>query len=290
MKIGCMPADAEMPFQAMRSLALAAEEAGFASFWLPDHLIHRSGDTDGGMWEAFTYLSGLAAVTSRITLGPLVACTSFRNPGLLAKMATTLDEVSGGRSVLGLGAGWHEPEYAAFGYPFDHRVGRFEEAVQVIVPLLRGETVSFSGQYVQIQQARLLPRGPSPKGPPILIAGKGPRMLRLTATYADAWNTAWHVTPAAAQTRIAEMLAACQEVGRDPATLEVTVGISARILAPGENADPAGRAITGTAEAVTQTLRSFAAVGAQHLIVVIPGTSPAQLARFAPVIAALADA
>lgn len=290
MKIGCIAYDAEAPFQEMRALALAAEDAGFASFWVADHLIHRNGDKDEGMWEAFTYLSGLAAATSRITLGPLVACISFRNPGLLAKIATTLDEVSGGRSILGLGAGWHEPEYDAFGYPFDHRVGRFEKAVQVIGPLLRGETVDFTGKYVQMHNARLLPRGPSPNGPPIFIAGKGPRMLRLAAKYAAAWNTAWHLKPEKVAAHNAEMLAACQEVGRDPATLELTVGTIARILAPGESAKPDERAIAGSQEEVIQALRGFAEVGTQHLIVLIPDTTPEHIARFAPVVAALAEA
>jgi alkanesulfonate monooxygenase SsuD/methylene tetrahydromethanopterin reductase-like flavin-dependent oxidoreductase (luciferase family) len=125
-------------FRDIQAMAQAAEQAGFDSLWVADHLIYRfPSREEEGTWEAFTMLSALAAVTKTIALGPLVACTSFRSPALLAKMADTLDEISGGRFILGLGAGWHQPEYEAFGYPFDHLASRFEEALQVIVPLLR---------------------------------------------------------------------------------------------------------------------------------------------------------
>ena len=118
---------------------------------------------------------------------------SFRNPGILAKMAVTADAVSDGRLVLGLGAGWHDPEYLAFGFPTDHRVSRFEEALQIIGPLLRGERVSVTGRYHQVRDAVLLP---APERPiPTLVAGHGPRMLQLTARHADAWNTAWYGLP-----------------------------------------------------------------------------------------------
>lgn len=291
MKLGFMPFDPQTRFQALREMALAAEDAGFASLWLADHFFHRFPDQAAeGFWEVFTFLSGLAAVTSRITLGPLVACTAFRNPSLLAKIADALDEVSNGRFILGLGAGWHQPEFDTFGYPFDHLAGRFAEALQVIVPLLREGQVDFTGKYVQARDAVLIPRGPTPGGPPILIAGKRPRMLQLAARYADAWNTAWHTTPEAVSTRYADMLAACQEVGRDPATLELTVGTEARILSPGESAEANPRVITGTADEVIAAFQGFAAVGVRHLMVMLPDSSPAQIARFAPVVAALADA
>ena len=143
-----------------------------------DHLLFRQSPTDNaiqvempagktrGAWEAWTVLCALAAATSRIELGPFVACNSFRNPALLAKMAVTLDEVSDGRLVLGIGAGWHEPEYHAFGYPYDHRVGRFEEALQIIAPLLREGRVDFEGRYYQARDCEIAPRGPRPAGPP----------------------------------------------------------------------------------------------------------------------------
>src|SRR3954468_15787373 len=163
----------------IQAMAQTAEQIGLDSFWLADHLIYRYPEKDeNGCWEVFTFLSGVAAATSRIALGPLVACTSFRNPALLAKMADALDEISGGRFILGLGAGWHEPEYTAFGWPFDHRVGRFEEAMQIIAPLLRKGKVDFHGQYYDATDCVLRPRGPSPAGPPLMIGGTRPRMLR----------------------------------------------------------------------------------------------------------------
>ncbi len=127
-----------------------------------------------GQWESLTFLSALAAVTSRIQLGPMVAATSFRNPALTAKMADSIDEISNGRFIMGLGAGWHEPEYTAFGYPFDHLASRFEEALRIIVPLLRESKVDFAGEYYTASDAVLRPRGPSPKGPPILIGRATP--------------------------------------------------------------------------------------------------------------------
>jgi alkanesulfonate monooxygenase SsuD/methylene tetrahydromethanopterin reductase-like flavin-dependent oxidoreductase (luciferase family) len=169
-----------------------AEALGLQSVWVCDHFISSPpGRPVEGIHEGWTILSALAASTSRVELGQLVMCASFRNPALLAKMAATADAVSGGRLILGLGAGSYDPEYEAFGYPTDHRVGRFEEALQIIGPLLRGESVAFAGRYHQVSDAMLLP--PPDRPIPILVAAKGPRMLRLTARYADAWNTACSV-------------------------------------------------------------------------------------------------
>ena len=160
----------------LREMARTAEAVGVDTLFLPDHLLFRKSPPGNlmqvnmdegklrGIWESWTILSALAEATSRVHLGPLVACTGFRNPAILAKMADTLDEVSDGRVVLGLGAGWHEPEYEAFGIPYDHRVGRFEEALAIIVPLLREGRVDFQGQYYQARDCVLAPRGPRPDG------------------------------------------------------------------------------------------------------------------------------
>ena len=291
MHIGLMPSDTAAPFAQLKAQAQAAEAAGFASLWVADHLIFRVPDQeDNGIWEAFTLLAGLAAVTERIQLGPLVACTSFRNPALLAKIADTLDEVSGGRSILGLGAGWHEPEYTAYGYPFDHLAARFEESLQITLPMLRGETVDFNGQYVQVQAAKLIPHGPSPKGPPIWIGAKRPRMLRLIARYAAAFNMVWHTTPEPVAERIAEMTTVCHAVGRDPATLTMTAGTVAQVLGSGETPKEGERGIFGNQEEIITALQGFAAVGVQHLVVIVPDTNAERIARFAPVIAALQGA
>jgi probable F420-dependent oxidoreductase len=258
-------------YQTIQRMAQGAEDAGLDTFWLADHFFYEAPDTPRvGQWEAFTFLSAIASATSRIQLGPMVAATSFRTPALVAKMADSLDEISNGRFILGLGAGWHRPEYDAFGYPFDHRVARFAEALQIIQPLLREGRVDFQGQYSSARDCTLSPRGPTPRGPKILIGARQPRMLHLVARYADAWNTAWHTKPEVVAERWAEMRAICAEEGRDPATLELTAGVSLRIVLPGEMApEPSERYITGTAEEVAEALRGFETVGARHLIAVM---------------------
>jgi probable F420-dependent oxidoreductase len=271
-------------YRDLQALALAAEKVGFDSFWLADHFIYRTADEEVGQWEVFTFLSGIAAATSRIAVGPLVACTSFREPALLAKMADSLDEISEGRFILGLGAGWHEPEYSAFGFPFDHRAGRFEEALQIIVPLLREGQVDFSGQYYKVHDSVLRPRGPTRRGPSIWIGASRPRMLELTAQHADAWNTVWHRTPARVSEEYAKMLEACRQVGRDPATLELTAGTFVHVLAPGEVPQPEEKPIVGTAEEVAESLRGFADIGVSHLVVVVEPTDLSGVERFAAVL------
>jgi probable F420-dependent oxidoreductase len=270
-------------FRDIQATAQAAEQAGFDSLWVADHLIYRfPGQEEEGTWEAFTMLSALAAVTTRVALGPLVACTSFRSPALLAKMADTLDEISGGRFILGLGAGWHQPEYEAFGYPFDHLASRFEEALQVIVPLLREGKVDFQGRYYQVHNCVLRPRGPSRAGPPILIGARRPRMLLIVARYADAWNTAWHVDPAVVKQRYEELKEACAVVGRDPAAIELTAGTVVS-LQPGENAAP-GKVISGSPEEIASRLQGFADVGVTHLIVVLDPLSVSHIEQFGHIV------
>ena len=225
-------------------MARRAEEVGFDAFWLPDHLLYRFPDVhQQGAWDAWSLLAALAATTQTMGIGPLVACSSFRNPALIAKMAATIDEISGGRLILGLGAGWHEPEYAAFGYPFDHRVSRFAEALQIITALLRTGHVDFQGAYSTVRDCELRPRGPRPKGPPILVGGSGDRMLRLAARYADAWNADRQNDVAAVQALNARVDAACHDDGRDPATLSRDhrhPGRSARRVPPADAAAAVG--------------------------------------------------
>ncbi len=271
-------------FREMQEMAQTAERAGLDSLWLCDHLLNRfPGQEEVGIWEVFTLLSALAAATTRITLGTLVVCTSFRPPALVAKMADTIDEISGGRLILGLGAGWHQPEYEAFGYPFDHLAGRFEEAIQVITPLLREGQVDFQGQYYQVHQCVLCPRGPSRHGPPILIAGRRPRMLHLTARYADAWNTAWHVDPRVVKERYEEFKKACTAVGRDVAAVELTVGTTVRPLPPDEDTD-ATEAISGSPEAIARHLQSFAEEEVTHLIVALEPPGSESIEQFGRIV------
>ena len=272
-------------FRDIRAMAQAAEAAGFDSFWLADHLIFREpGEEEKGAWEALTFLAARAATTPRVSIGSLVACTSFLNPALLAKMADGLDEISDGRFILGLGADWHEPEYAAFGYPFDHRAGRFEEALRIIAPLLREGRVDFAGQYYSARECVLRPRGPSKAGAPIWIGGKGPRMMRLVARYADAWNTVWHQQPTGILDARPKLIEACAAVGRDPATIALTAGSFAHLLAPGEQPRPDGTSITGSPEQMAEALRGFEAAGVTHLVLNLEPCELRSIERLGPVI------
>jgi probable F420-dependent oxidoreductase len=250
----------------LRALALAAEDHGLDSVWGADHLIFRDDGETEGIHECWTVLTAVAAITERVEIGPMVLALPFRNPALTAKMAAELDEVSGGRLILGLGCGWHEPEFDAFGYPFDHRVSRFEEGMRILAPLLREGGVTFEGEYHRAVDAELLPRPIRPKGPPILIAGKQPRMLGLVAEYADQWNAAWFGNPAGAdelRKRITNLRAALDEAGRDPATLEMTAGIFVAF----DGADDAPEtAIRGTIDEVAEALAGYAELDVRHLI------------------------
>src|SRR5919108_2363807 len=178
----------EVRWREYLALARAAEESGFDSIWLGDHLLYRGdGRPERGPWEAWTLLSAVAAATERVQLGPLVACAGFHPPGLIAKMAATIDEVSAGRFVLGIGAGWNEEEFRAFGIPFDHRVSRFEESFAIVRGLLAGERVTLDGRYWQADDALLLPR--PARRVPLMIGSNGPRVLGIALPHVEAWNT-----------------------------------------------------------------------------------------------------
>ena len=281
-RLGPVPETSAPPgYAAIRDMARHMEAAGLDSVWVYDHLLYRwPGRPTDGIWECWTILAALAEATQRVQLGTLVACTQFRNPALLAKMAATLDEVSGGRLTLGVGAGWHQPEFDAFGFPFDHRVSRFEEALQIIGPLLRVGRVDFSGTYYAARNCELIPRGPRPAGPPLLAAGKGPRMLRIAARYADAWNTAWHASPSSAREDVEQLHAACHAEGRDPASLQLTVSVAVSFPDLGGGA-ARGASLSGSAGAIAETLHGFEALGAQHIMVEFAPYTPEALDRFA---------
>jgi probable F420-dependent oxidoreductase len=283
MKIGLMlplGADETDGFPVLRAMALGAESSGLDSVWGADHLVFRDDEGVFGIHECWTVLTAVAAITSRVEIGPLVLALPFRNPALVAKMAAQLDEVSGGRLILGLGCGWHEPEFDAFGYPFDHRVGRFEEGMAIVAPLLRGETVSFSGRWHSASEAVLLPKPVRPGGPPILIAGKQPRMLSLVAEHAVQWNSAWYGFPDKAdvlRTRLADLSAALAQAGRDPATLTKTAGIF--VAFDGADADDVERAIHGTTSEIADGLAGYAELGIEHVIAHVFPRTPDAVAR-----------
>jgi probable F420-dependent oxidoreductase len=256
------------PYDSIRAIARQAETDGFDSIWLPDHFLYRKpGEPTRGVWECWTMVSALAEATQRLEIGTLVLANSFRNPAILAKMATTADEVSHGRLILGVGAGWNEPEYQAFGLPFDHRVDRFEEALQILKPLLREGHVDFAGHYYQARNCDDVPRGPRSEGPPLLVGSEGPRMLRLTAQYADLWNTGYMGKPETMTERFAQIEAACREVGRDPATIGITALIGLwfpdlQAEKPSFFDDP----LTGTVEEIAAAMRGYAELGVQHIM------------------------
>jgi alkanesulfonate monooxygenase SsuD/methylene tetrahydromethanopterin reductase-like flavin-dependent oxidoreductase (luciferase family) len=256
---------------AIAEMARVAEEVGFDSVWVEDHLLLRpDGEPPQGLWDGWSILCGLAAVTARITLGSFVTCTAFRNPALLAKMADTLDEISGGRFFLGLGAGWNETDFTAFGYPFDHLVGRFEEAITIIRGLLRDGSVDFAGRYYEARDCELRPRGPSAAsgGPPIMVGASGPRMLRLTARYADIWNGAC-TAPERVAPLHTQVDAACHAEGRDPATLQRSVAVLVDFT--GGQGIPSSfnparlPPLSGTPVQLAEALRGFAEAGVDHV-------------------------
>jgi probable F420-dependent oxidoreductase len=263
------------------AVARAAEDAGLDSAWLADHLFYRDADAKvWGLHEAWTVLAGVAAVTERIQLGTLVLCTSFRNPVLTAKMAATLDVVSRGRLILGLGCGWHEPEYDAMGLPFDHRVGRFEEALGIITGLLDGQTVTFHGQFSDADGAVLAP--PPDRHIPILIAAKRERMLALTARHADLWNTAWYGLPdVRLATQLAAFDAALDASGRPRKAVMQTVGIDVRDPDQPPVPEPNPRAIAGTVDDLARAIEAYAGLGVGQLIVGLEPISVRSVERLA---------
>ncbi len=279
MKVGLVLPLGEYPwgqplYEEIRALALQAEDAGFDSVWVFDHLLFRdaTGSTEG-IWEAWTVLSALAEATDRIELGTFVLCTAFRNPAVLAKMAVTLDAVSRGRLILGLGSGWHAPEFAAFGIPFDHRVDRFEEALEIILGLLRTGRGDFSGRHHWLRDGELRPAPVRPGGPPVLVGGRGARMTALAARHADLWNGCWFGSPAGSAEALAGMRATCLSEGRDPSTLGITLGVNVLVdregAAPGDPdwaEPPAGDVLRGSPREVAEGLRVYESLGVDHLV------------------------
>jgi alkanesulfonate monooxygenase SsuD/methylene tetrahydromethanopterin reductase-like flavin-dependent oxidoreductase (luciferase family) len=272
-------------------MAAAAEEVGLDSIWIGDHLLYRGdGRRERGPWECWTLLSALAAVTKRVHLGPLVACTAFHPPGLIAKMASTIGEVSKGRFVLGLGAGWNETEFRAFGIPFDRRVSRFEEAFTVIRSLLSGERVTHAGRFSQTDDAVLLPSAQYPV--PLMIGANGPRMLNIALPHVDAWNTWYDVFGNTAEGFAAlnsGTTTAARDAGRDPAQLRRSACVLVRLDESSSERphDPDAPAISGSLEQIAARLREFGDAGADEVIVVADPIDERSVRALGEVVAAL---
>jgi probable F420-dependent oxidoreductase len=266
------------------AMAQAAESIGFDAIWISDHV--GFGDPEGdwrGAWESWTLLSALAASTIRVALGNYVLAVPFRQPALLAKMAETLDEVSDGRLILGLGAGWNEPEFTSYGVPFDDRFRRFEDGLRIITDMLRHGRSTHEGRTVQTRSARLEPRGPRPGGLPVMVGATGPRMLRLTAELADHWNGS--LRPRAEVPALLEALdAACRDVGRDSATLTKSIEVLVRTIPAPDGVTADEREIGGDAEAIAAELRAFGDLGLDHLQVQLRPNTVEGVAAFAPVV------
>ena len=253
------------------AMARAAEEVGFDSIWVGDHYLYRGdGRPERGPWEAWTLLAGLAAVTERVRLGPLVACLSFHNPAILAKQAATVDELSGGRLVVGVGAGWNRTEFDAFGVPFDHRASRFEEAFRIVRGLLAGERVTVGGRWHTTTDAVLLPK--PARRPRLMVGSTGARVLAATLPHVDVWNT-WYDwfgnTPEGFATKGREIDEACERAGREPASLERSACALVRFGDAGERPDDGSPALAGEPAAVATGLRAFAEAGADEVILVL---------------------
>ncbi len=253
-------------------MARAAEHLGFDSLWLGDHLLYRGdGRPERGPWEAWTLLAALAASTERVQLGPLVACLGFHPPGLIAKMAATLDEVSGGRLVLGVGAGWNETEFRAFGLPFDRRASRFEEAFAIARELLAGQRVTLEGRFWSVRDAVLLPR--PARRPPIMVGSSGERILRATLPHVEAWNAWFDVygnTPEGFATESARVTRAAEDLGLDPGQIRRSACVLIR-LDPRATERPVPEGIPplqGAPERLAAGLRELADAGADEAILV----------------------
>ena len=310
MKIGmCLPSETgamgggDPTAHDVLELAKLSEQVGFDSVWLVDHFLYDAGaelaalgagpppELMGflyGAWEALTFAAGLATATERMEIGTLVANTGYRNPALLARMAETIDGMSNGRFICGVGAGDFESEHVFYGFPWERRIGRFEEALQIIKPMLRGESVTFDGEFYQVKNASLLPKGPRANGPPIMIGllKGGPRMKRLVTQYADIWNC-WLAStdshPEAYQAPLDAMLAACEKHGRDPATLELNA--TPRICPTSKRPDAFDmKPICGSVNEIADQIRGFEAMGVTHLPVWLWPNSTEGVEAFAPVL------
>jgi probable F420-dependent oxidoreductase len=273
-KVGVQLPEVErfVPWPEYLDMALRAEEAGYDSVWLGDHLIYDLPDgSTRGPYEAWTTLAAIAAVTKRVEIGPLVASTSFHAPAMLAKQAATVDAISQGRLILGLGAGWNRREYDAFGFPYDRRVSRFEEALAIIAPLLRTGRTTFHGQFYDVDDCVLDPRPVRDGGPPIMVGSNAPRMLSIALPVVDSWNVWWSTYENSVSRFVeikAEVDAAMPEGRHVEATAAVLVtlpGGEGRLMGDGYDAPVTAVTPDGLADHV----RALADAGAAHLQLVL---------------------
>ena len=271
----------------LRRMAVLAEESGFDSLWIGDHFLYRdSGGTAArGPWEAWTQLAAIAAVTTRITIAPFVAALPFHSPPMLAKLAWTVDEVSNGRLVLAVGAGWNETEFRALGLPFGDRVSRFEEAFHIIRRLIAGETVTHHGPHFDIDECILLPPSRRVEPMPMMIGSTGQRMLSITLPHVSAWN-AWFTDfdnlPERVSALVDRFTAACGLAGRDPDDIEKSVAV----LLDFETETPRNHStnpITGSTEEMADAVGRVFDAGIDHVQLVLDPITEETIVRAAHV-------
>jgi alkanesulfonate monooxygenase SsuD/methylene tetrahydromethanopterin reductase-like flavin-dependent oxidoreductase (luciferase family) len=296
MKIGIQlpEVEYEIAFPDLIAMARLAEDVGFDSLWLGDHLLYELPVGPRGPWEVWTTLAALATATSRIELGPLVASTSFHAPAMFAKLAATVDAISGGRLILGLGAGWNHREYTAFGFPYDHRVSRFEEAFTIIRTLLAAGSIDFHGEYYDVTDSVLHPRSPRPGGPPLLIGSTGERMQAITLPHVSAWNVWWSeygntADGFAAQKAIVDQrIASIGRAGEIEATCAVFVKLptgTGRQM--GDYPADSGEPLQGSPSELADQLNAFKSAGAAEVQLVVDPIVPASIESLGEVVAML---
>jgi len=287
------PLDGAKPtWPEIRALCERAEQLGFDTVWTADEIVWRVPDWPGprGWWECLTMTGAVAAATTIVHVGTWVMSALYRNPGMVAAAAETLDEVSGGRFVLGLGAGHGGAGTTAFGYPTDRIVARYAEALEIIVPMLRGKAATFAGEFHHAEAAEAVPRGPRPGRVPLMMGGHSPRTMELAAKHADTWSA--YATDSSLPEAFRSMTAAldriCEGIGRDPTTIGRSVGV---FVEPGDaneaEAIGFGVAITGSTGQITDTLQQFAGVGVTRVEIVPYPNTIDTLERLAPVLASV---
>jgi alkanesulfonate monooxygenase SsuD/methylene tetrahydromethanopterin reductase-like flavin-dependent oxidoreductase (luciferase family) len=295
LRVGIQLPEIERPVRwpELAAIIRAIEDLGFDSIWVGDHFLYHMADgTSDAPWDAWSVLAAAATLTSRVTIGPLVTPIGFYNPAVLAKKAATVDEISGGRLILGLGAGWNEVEFRGYGVPFDHRISRFEEAFTIVRTLLQQGEIDFEGKYFSARDCQLVPQS-RPGGPPILIGSLGERMLGITLPYVEAWNV-WHTdthnSPAGVAPLQARVAAACAKVGRDLSTIEATAAVLVQM--PGGKGrrqgdyavDAAPNPLQGPPEAIAEELRAYARAGLAEVQLVVDPITIESLQLLAPVL------
>lgn len=246
----------------IKKQALQAEELGFDAIFLPDHTIYHSDDGNIGCWESVSLAGALAAATTTIEIGHSMFNAPYRSPALVAKIVETLDDISGGRYIFGIGAGnTPDADYNAVGVPTGNRYSRFAEAIEIIHGLLKNRTVDFKGKYWSAQDADLVLHGPRMQGPPIVIAAWGPKMMRLAARFADGWNGWVPSDPSVKifKPMIEKLARSCEEIGRDPNSIKRTLDIQIDSLGVYEKLRPGGnmKPISGTSKQIANAILSF---------------------------------